>query len=158
MSVSVLRVVVWTLGTILSGCFSLRVSPLNTRYMKILMYRVFIYSDCLCIYITPGFKIKNIWPSYVRPGSSCHTYGQNVNTENQCLYYINFLTQNVVFTWRLGQLSRHAAAENSNPTDYRPGAMQSSRRNLHHTSSSHLCLLRSVIARVSRLMVATQQV
>jgi hypothetical protein len=27
---------------------------------------------------------------------------QNVNTENQCLYYITFITQNIVFTRRLG--------------------------------------------------------
>jgi hypothetical protein len=43
--------------------------------------------------VTPGFKIKVRCLSYVYPGSSCHTYGQNVNTENQCLYYINFITQ-----------------------------------------------------------------
>jgi hypothetical protein len=36
--------------------------------------------------------------------------------------------------------------------------MQASRRNLHHSSSSHLQLLSSVTARVSGLMVATQQV
>jgi hypothetical protein len=56
--------------------FLSRVSPLNTRYTKILMYRVFIYSDCLCISITPGFKIKKhmiivctprIKLSYIRP-------------------------------------------------------------------------------------------
>jgi hypothetical protein len=38
--------------------------------------------------VTPGFKAKTRCSSYVCPGSSCHTYGQNVNTENQCLYYI----------------------------------------------------------------------
>jgi hypothetical protein len=32
--------------------------------------------------VTPGFKAKTRCSSYVCPGSSCHTYGQNVNTEN----------------------------------------------------------------------------
>jgi hypothetical protein len=44
------------------------------------------------------------------------------------------------------------------PTGNRPGATQASRRNLHHSSSSHLQLLSSITARVSRLMVDTQQV
>jgi hypothetical protein len=38
--------------------------------------------------VTPGFKAKTRCSSYVCPGSSCHTYGQNVSTEYQCLYYI----------------------------------------------------------------------
>jgi hypothetical protein len=38
--------------------------------------------------VTPRFKAKTRCSSYVCPGSCCHTYGQNVNTENQCLYYI----------------------------------------------------------------------
>jgi hypothetical protein len=38
------------------------------------------------------------------------------------------------------------------------GATQASRRNLHRSSPSHLQLLSNVTARVSRLMVATQQV
>jgi hypothetical protein len=38
--------------------------------------------------VTPGFKAKTRCSSYVCLGSSCHTYGQNVSTENQCLYYI----------------------------------------------------------------------
>jgi hypothetical protein len=37
---------------------------------------------------TPIFKAKTRCSSYVCPGSSCHTYGQNVSTEYQCLYYI----------------------------------------------------------------------
>jgi hypothetical protein len=48
--------------------------------------------------VTPGFKAKTRCASYVCPGSSCHTYGQNVNTENQCLYYINIITRDIVFT------------------------------------------------------------
>jgi hypothetical protein len=36
----------------------------------------------------PVFKAKTRGSSYVCPGSSCHTYGQNVSTEYQCLYYI----------------------------------------------------------------------
>jgi hypothetical protein len=38
--------------------------------------------------VTPGFKAKTRCSSYVCPGSSCHTYGQNVSIEYQCLYYI----------------------------------------------------------------------
>jgi hypothetical protein len=38
--------------------------------------------------VTPGFKTKTRCSSYVCPGSSCHTYGQNVSIEYQCLYYI----------------------------------------------------------------------
>jgi hypothetical protein len=104
--------------------------------------------------VTPGFKIKARCSSYVCPGSSCHTYGQNVNIENQCLYYINFITRNIVFT----RLSRQVAAEHIHPTGNRLGATQASKRNLHQSSPSHLHLLSSVTARVSRLMVATQQV
>jgi hypothetical protein len=36
----------------------------------------------------PIFKTKTRCSSYVCLGSSCHTYGQNVSTEYQCLYYI----------------------------------------------------------------------
>jgi hypothetical protein len=36
----------------------------------------------------PVFKAKIRCSSYVCPGSSCHTYGQNISTEYQCLYYI----------------------------------------------------------------------
>jgi hypothetical protein len=38
--------------------------------------------------VTPDFKAKTKCSLYVCQGSSCHTYGQNVSTENQCLYYI----------------------------------------------------------------------
>jgi hypothetical protein len=38
--------------------------------------------------VTPSFKAKTRCSSYVCRGSSCHTYGQNVSTENQCIYYI----------------------------------------------------------------------
>jgi hypothetical protein len=44
------------------------------------------------VHVTPGFKAKTRCSSYVCLGSSCHTYCQNVNTENQCLYYINIIT------------------------------------------------------------------
>jgi hypothetical protein len=33
----------------------------------------------------PVFKAKTKCSSYVCPGSNCHTYGQNVSIENQCL-------------------------------------------------------------------------
>jgi hypothetical protein len=36
----------------------------------------------------PVLKTKTRCSSYVCPGSNCHTYGQNVSTEYQCLYYI----------------------------------------------------------------------
>jgi hypothetical protein len=36
----------------------------------------------------PAFKVKTRCSSYVCPRSSCHTYGQNVSTKYQCLYYI----------------------------------------------------------------------
>jgi hypothetical protein len=36
----------------------------------------------------PVFKAKTRCSLYVFPGSSCHTYGQNVSTEYQCFYYI----------------------------------------------------------------------
>jgi hypothetical protein len=60
--------------------------------------------------VTPGFKAKTRCSSYVCPGSGCHTYGQNVNTENQYLYYIvsyyKYLLQvlnllNLGFVWNL---------------------------------------------------------
>jgi hypothetical protein len=38
--------------------------------------------------VTASFKAKTRCSSYVCPGSSCHTYGQNVSTENQCLYCV----------------------------------------------------------------------
>jgi hypothetical protein len=59
---------------------------------------------------------------------------------------------------RLYRLSHRAIAEQSNPTGNRPGATQAPRRNLHRSSPSHLRLVSSFTARVSRLMVATQQV
>jgi hypothetical protein len=108
--------------------------------------------------VTHGFRVKTRCSSYICPGSSCHTYGQNVNIENHCLYYINFITRNIFFTRRLGRLSRRATAQHTNPTGNRPRETLASRRSLHHKSLSHLQLLSSVIARVSRLMVATQQV
>jgi hypothetical protein len=108
--------------------------------------------------VTPGFKTKIKCSSYLCPGSSCHTYIQNVNTENHCLYYKNFITWNIVFTRRLGRVSHWAVAKHTNPTSNRPGATLASRRILHRTSPSHLQLLSSITRRVSRLMVATQQV
>jgi hypothetical protein len=37
---------------------------------------------------TRFLRPKTRCSSYVCPGSSCHTYGQNISTEYQCLYYI----------------------------------------------------------------------
>ncbi len=47
-----------------------------------------ILMRCRGILSHPVFKAKTRCSSYVCPGSSCHTYGQNVSTEYQCLYYI----------------------------------------------------------------------
>jgi hypothetical protein len=63
-----------------------------------------------------------------------------------CLYTENY------------RLSHQAASKQVNPTVNRPGTTQVSIRNLHRTSSSHLRILSSVTVRVSRLMIATQQV
>jgi hypothetical protein len=35
----------------------------------------------------PVFNAKTRCSSYICPGSNCHTYGQNVSTEYQCLYH-----------------------------------------------------------------------
>jgi hypothetical protein len=112
----------------------------------------------MCYYVTPDFKIKSICSSYVCPRSSCHTYGQNVNTENQYLYYINFITRILPSQIRLCRLSRQAAVEYTNPTCNRLEVTQASRGNLHHKTPYCLQLLGSVTTRVSRLMVTTQQV
>jgi hypothetical protein len=109
----------------------------------------------LLLAVTPSFKAKTRCSSYVCPGSSCHTYGQNLNTENQCLYYINIITRDIVFTQKTISTLVEQQRNTPIPTGNRPGATQASRRNLHHSSSSHLQLLSSVTARVSRLMVAT---
>jgi hypothetical protein len=53
---------------------------------------------CLGSRVTPSFKDKTRCSSNVCPGSSFHIYSQNVNTENQCLYYINIITRDIVFT------------------------------------------------------------
>jgi hypothetical protein len=107
--------------------------------------------------VTHSFKIKIRCSSYVCPGSSCHTYGLNVNTENQCLKYINFIARILSLQRRLYLLSHRAAGEHTNPTCNWPGATHASRRSLHHRSPSHLYPLNSVTTRVSRLMFATQQ-
>jgi hypothetical protein len=64
----------------------------------------------------------------------------------------------IVFTKKAKMTLMSSSNGNSNPTGNQPGAMQASRRNLHRSSPSHLHLLSNVTARVSRLMVATQQV
>jgi hypothetical protein len=45
-------------------------------------------AQCRRVLSHPVFKAKTRCSSYVYSGSSCHTYGQNVSTEYQCLYYI----------------------------------------------------------------------
>jgi hypothetical protein len=79
------------------------------------------------------------------PGSS--------STPGEHSYYMILTLQK-----RLCHVSRHVAVKNSSPTGNRPGATYASRRNLHHRSPSHIHLLSSGTTRVSRLMVATQEV
>jgi hypothetical protein len=55
--------------------------------------------------VTPSFEAKTRCTSYVCPGSSCHTYGQNVNIENQCLQYISCITRILYLHRRLLTLS-----------------------------------------------------
>jgi hypothetical protein len=108
--------------------------------------------------VTPGFKTKTRCSLYVCPWSSCHTYGQNVNTENQCLYYMKIITRDIVFTQKTISTISSSSSGTHQSTGNRPGVTQASRRNLHRSSSSHLQILSSVTARVSRHMIATQQV
>jgi hypothetical protein len=109
-------------------------------------------------YVTSGFKIKTRCSSYVCPRSSCHTYGQNVNTEKaMSLLYKIYYMEYCLYKKTISTLSSSGSG-NSNPTSNRTMATQAFRRNLHHSSSSHLCLLSSLTARVSGLMVATLQV
>jgi hypothetical protein len=77
--------------------------------------------------VTPGFNIKTRSSSYVSPRSSYHTYGKNVTTENQCLYYINFITRILSLQKRLLTLLS-SSSKNSNPTGNRPGATHASRK------------------------------
>jgi hypothetical protein len=67
-----------------------------------------------CILVTPGFKIKTRCSSYVCLGSSCHTY--DVNNENQYLYYINIITQNIIFTQKtISTLSSSSSGTHQSP-------------------------------------------
>jgi hypothetical protein len=124
----------------------------------LLSYRDIHKNRLHIVTVTPGFKIKIRCSSYVYSGSSCHTYSHNVNTKNQCLYYINFITRLLSLQRRLYRLSCWTAAKTPTPQANRPREMQASRRNLHFSSPSHIHLPSSVITRVSRLMVATQYV
>jgi hypothetical protein len=66
--------------------------------------------------VTPGFKTKTRCSLYVCPGSSCHTYGQNVSTENQCLYYIIFYYKKTYYkSRRTKQWNGHHLATGSWP-------------------------------------------
>jgi hypothetical protein len=68
------------------------------------------------------FKIKSRYSSHACPGSSCHTYGQNVNTEKPMsllynLYYMGYC---------LYKKTRSTLSMSN-----QPGAMQAFRINLH---------------------------
>jgi hypothetical protein len=81
----------------------------------------------------PVFKAKTRCSSYVCPGSSCHTYGQNVSTEYQCLYY------NVSYYNNLLQVQKGL---NSGMDPILPHAVdrgfRTPRRNLHQSTPHHL--------------------
>jgi hypothetical protein len=47
-----------------------------------------LHSIPVAVLSHPVFKAKTRCSSYICPESSCHTYGHNVSTEYQCLYYI----------------------------------------------------------------------
>ena len=83
--------------------------------------------------VSPGFKAKTRCSSYVCPGSSCHTYGQNVSTEYQCLYY------NVSYYNNLSQV-RKGLSSGMDPI--LPQAVdrgfRTPRRNLHQSTPHHL--------------------
>jgi hypothetical protein len=69
---------------------SLAIGPSRIVQKEVLM-QLGYQSNSYNLIVTPDFKAKTRCSLYVCPGSSCHTYGQNVNTENQCLYYINII-------------------------------------------------------------------
>jgi hypothetical protein len=69
------------------------------------------------------------------------------------LYYMN-----IVFTEKTISTLSSSSSENSNPIGNKPGATLASRSILPRRSPSHLHLLSRFTARVSRHMVATQQV
>jgi hypothetical protein len=81
----------------------------------------------------PVFKAKTRCSSYVCPGSSCHTYGQNVSTEYQCLYY------NESYYKSLVQVQKGL---NSGMDPILPQAVdqgfRTPRRNLHQSTPHHL--------------------
>jgi hypothetical protein len=78
------------------------------------------------------FKAKTRCSSYVCPGSSCHTYGQNVSTEYQCLYYIVSYYKNLL------QVEKGL---NSGMDPILPQAVdrgfRTPRRNLHQRTPQH---------------------
>jgi hypothetical protein len=81
----------------------------------------------------PVFEAKTRCSSYVCPGSSCHTYGQNVSTEYQSLYY------NVSYYNNLLQVPKGL---NSGMDPNLPQAVdqgfRTPRRNLHQSTPHHL--------------------
>jgi hypothetical protein len=81
----------------------------------------------------PVFKAKTRCSSYVCPGSSCHTYGQNVSTEYQCIYY------NVSYYKTLLQVQKGL---NSGMDPILPQAVdrgfRTPRRNLHQSTPHSL--------------------
>jgi hypothetical protein len=71
--------------------------PSWTKHVHVLCHWAITLSTIMdsfeLYYVTHSFEAKIRYSSYVCTGSTCHTYGQNVNTENQCLKYINFITR-----------------------------------------------------------------
>jgi hypothetical protein len=75
--------------TVLAYAHCLYICSLFLYMLTVLIYAHYFYICSLSLYIvTPSFNAKTRCSSYVCPGSNCHTYGQNVSTENHCLYYI----------------------------------------------------------------------
>jgi hypothetical protein len=108
-------------GMRISGCFS-RWSTRNASWES----------------VTPSFKIKTKRSSYVYIGSGCHTYDQNVSTENKCHYYRNSITRILSLQKRLLSTLLSSSSEMIQPHRQLTGG--------------------NVTTRVSRLMVATQEV
>jgi hypothetical protein len=99
----------------------------------------------MLIVCMPRIKLSYIRPEceYRKPMSLLNKYYYMI----YCLYTEDYIDSLIEQQWNTPI-----------PQAIDRGATQASRRNLHHRSSFHLQLLSSVTTRVSRLMVATQQV
>jgi hypothetical protein len=62
----------------------------------LLVLRPMVNTALIPLLSHPVFKAKTRCSSYVCPGSSCHTYGQNVSTKYECLYCIVSYYKNIL--------------------------------------------------------------